>query len=76
MHLINYSCSAVRYTSIGSIHNTVPTKLLRDGSGGYRPAYTLSDGSLERTGRAKKAGKKNASVNGRNSNEPRRRSKL
>jgi FAD synthetase len=41
------------------------------GSGGYRPAYTLSDGSLERAGRAKKAGKKNASVNGRNINEPR-----
>ncbi|KAJ1283152.1 hypothetical protein BS78_03G107000 [Paspalum vaginatum] len=54
------------YTSIGSIHNTVPNELLRDGSGRYKPAYTLSDGSLERAGRAKKAQKKNASVNGRN----------
>ncbi|KAG2611340.1 hypothetical protein PVAP13_4KG130600 [Panicum virgatum] len=66
-----------RYTSIGSIHNTVPNELLRDGSGGYRPAYTLSDGGLERAGRAKKAGKKNDSViNGRNNNEPRQRSRL
>ncbi|CAD6232188.1 unnamed protein product [Miscanthus lutarioriparius] len=64
------------YTSIGSIHNTVPNKLLRDGSGGYRPAYTLSDGNLERAGRAKKAGRKDSSVNGSNSNEPRQRSKL
>ncbi|KAG2587785.1 hypothetical protein PVAP13_5NG173100, partial [Panicum virgatum] len=64
------------YTSIGSIHNTVPNELLRDGSGGYKPAYTLSDGGLERAGRAKKAGKKNASVNGRNNNELRQRSRL
>ena len=69
--------SGSRYTSIGSIHNTVPNELLRDGSGGYRPAYTLSDGGLERAGRAKKAGKKNDSViNGRNNNEPRQRSRL
>ncbi|XP_025815659.1 probable FAD synthase [Panicum hallii] len=64
------------YTSIGSIHNTVPNELLRDGSGGYKPAYKLSDGGLERAGRAKKAGKKNASVNGRNNNEPGQRSRL
>ncbi|CAO2207773.1 unnamed protein product [Urochloa humidicola] len=64
------------YTSIGSIHNTVPNELLRDGSGGYKPAYMLSDGGLERSGRAKKTGKKNASVNGRNNNELRQRSRL
>ncbi|PWZ30161.1 putative FAD synthase [Zea mays] len=52
------------YTSIGSVRDTVPNELLRDGgSGGYRPAYTLSDGSLERAGRGKKqAGKRDASV--------------
>jgi hypothetical protein len=46
-----------RYTSIGSIHDTVPNVLLSDSSGGksFRPAYMLSDGRLERAGRAKKA---------------------
>jgi FAD synthetase len=58
VHLISYGCSAFRYTSFGNIHNTVPNKLLRDGSDGYRPTYTLSDGSLERARRAEKAVKK------------------
>ncbi|GJN37858.1 hypothetical protein PR202_gb26853 [Eleusine coracana subsp. coracana] len=52
-----------RYTSIGSIHDTVPNELLGDGSGGFRPAYMLSDGRFERAGRAKKSGKKNAAAN-------------
>ncbi|KAK3159969.1 hypothetical protein QOZ80_1BG0053550 [Eleusine coracana subsp. coracana] len=45
------------YTSIGSIHDTVPNTLLSDSSGGksFRPAYMLSDGRLERAGRTKKA---------------------
>ncbi|KAK3159968.1 hypothetical protein QOZ80_1BG0053540 [Eleusine coracana subsp. coracana] len=51
------------YTSIGSIHDTVPNELLGDGSGGFRPAYMLSDGRFERAGRAKKSGKKNAAAN-------------
>ncbi|KAK3163539.1 hypothetical protein QOZ80_1AG0005030 [Eleusine coracana subsp. coracana] len=51
------------YTSIGSIHDTVPNELLGDGSGGFRPAYMLSDERLERAGRAKKSGKKNAAAN-------------
>ncbi|KAL6626482.1 hypothetical protein ACP70R_030208 [Stipagrostis hirtigluma subsp. patula] len=45
------------YTSIGSIHDTVPNALLSDSSTGksFRPAYMLSDGRLERAGRTKKA---------------------
>nr|DAD48830.1 TPA_asm: hypothetical protein HUJ06_018768 [Nelumbo nucifera] len=48
------------YTSIGSIHDTRPNALLSisDSSGGnenFRPAYLLSDGRLERAGRAKKS---------------------
>ncbi|KAG6430529.1 hypothetical protein SASPL_108599 [Salvia splendens] len=46
------------YTSIGSIHNTVPNALLslsKSTSNEYKvkPAYMLSDGRLERAGRAK-----------------------
>ncbi|XP_048321247.1 uncharacterized protein LOC107431971 isoform X2 [Ziziphus jujuba] len=48
------------YTSIGSIYDTVPNSLLciSDSSSskeGFRPAYLLSDGRLERAGRAKKS---------------------
>ncbi|KAL6626481.1 hypothetical protein ACP70R_030207 [Stipagrostis hirtigluma subsp. patula] len=64
------------YTSIGSIHNTVPNELLRDGAGGYKPAYMLSDGSLERAGRAKKTGKKAVAAKGVNSSAPRQTSRL
>ncbi|XP_062208298.1 probable FAD synthase [Phragmites australis] len=64
------------YTSIGSMHSTVPNELLRDGSGGFRPAYTLSDGRLERAGRAKKTGRENVSANGTSSNETRQMSRL
>ncbi|KAF3543360.1 hypothetical protein DY000_02000123, partial [Brassica cretica] len=50
------------YTSIGSIHDTVPNALLsvNDTSSKekFKPAYLLSDGRLERAGRVKK----NASV--------------
>ncbi|KAM0826362.1 hypothetical protein ACQ4PT_068937 [Festuca glaucescens] len=48
------------YTSIGSIYDTVPNALLCDSSNGksFRPAYMLSDGRLERAGRAKKTSSK------------------
>lgn len=47
------------YTSIGSIHDTVPNALLSvsDSAGikeNFKPAYLLSDGRLERAGRVKK----------------------
>ncbi|KAH6806018.1 phosphoadenosine phosphosulfate reductase family protein [Perilla frutescens var. frutescens] len=47
------------YTSIGSIHDTVPNALLclsksSSSEDKYKPAYLLSDGRLERSGRAKK----------------------
>ncbi|XP_042054279.1 FAD synthase-like isoform X3 [Salvia splendens] len=46
------------YTSIGSIHNTVPNALLSlskstSSEDKFKPAYMLSDGRLERAGRAK-----------------------
>uniref|UniRef100_A0A0D6R103 FAD synthase n=1 Tax=Araucaria cunninghamii TaxID=56994 RepID=A0A0D6R103_ARACU len=48
------------YTSIGSIHDTVPNGLLcvENPSGDkekFRPAYLLADGRLERAGRMKRA---------------------
>lgn len=47
------------YTSIGSIYDTVPNALLCISASSkdkekFRPAYLLSDGRLERAGRAKK----------------------
>ncbi|KAL3531982.1 hypothetical protein ACH5RR_005503, partial [Cinchona calisaya] len=47
------------YTSIGSIHDTIPNGSLciRDSSnseGRFRPAYLLADGRMERAGRVKK----------------------
>ncbi|KAF9680237.1 hypothetical protein SADUNF_Sadunf06G0100500 [Salix dunnii] len=46
------------YTSIGSIHDTVPNALLSISDSSckekFKPAYLLSDGRLERAGRAKK----------------------
>ncbi|XP_019059686.1 PREDICTED: FAD synthase isoform X2 [Tarenaya hassleriana] len=46
------------YTSIGSIHDTVPNALLRVDDSNikerFKPAYLLSDGRLERAGRIKK----------------------
>lgn len=47
------------YTSIGSIHDTVPNELLcinnsTNGKETFKPAYMLPDGRLERAGRAKK----------------------
>ncbi|KAK7277506.1 hypothetical protein RJT34_22520 [Clitoria ternatea] len=44
------------YTSIGSIHDTVPNSLLciNNSSKKFKPAYLLSDGRLERAGRVKK----------------------
>ncbi|XP_010553000.1 PREDICTED: FAD synthase-like [Tarenaya hassleriana] len=46
------------YTSIGSIHDTVPNALLRvndsNSKDKFKPAYLLSDGRLERAGRVKK----------------------
>uniref|UniRef100_J3KYG1 FAD synthase n=1 Tax=Oryza brachyantha TaxID=4533 RepID=J3KYG1_ORYBR len=46
------------YTSIGSIHDTVPNAQLSDGPGVFKPAYMLTDGTLERAGRAKKVNRK------------------
>lgn len=51
------SCS---YTSVGSIYDTVPNKLLSisnpsSGKVEYRPAYMLADGRSERAGRARKS---------------------
>ncbi|XP_063949420.1 uncharacterized protein LOC108223549 isoform X4 [Daucus carota subsp. sativus] len=48
------------YTSIGSIHDTVPNDLLctrntKDGKISFKPAYLLPDGRLERAGRARKS---------------------
>ncbi|KAH9307660.1 hypothetical protein KI387_035571, partial [Taxus chinensis] len=48
------------YTSIGSIHDTVPNGLLciENSSGSkekFRPAYLLADGRLERAGRMKRS---------------------
>jgi hypothetical protein len=47
------------YTSIGSIHDTVPNALLcvndtAQSEGKFKPAYLLADGRLERAGRGKK----------------------
>lgn len=47
------------YTSIGSIHDTVPNALLcirndDNSEKKFRPAYLLADGRLERSGRVKK----------------------
>ncbi|KAL3646809.1 hypothetical protein CASFOL_009353 [Castilleja foliolosa] len=48
------------YTSIGSIHDTVPNALLRhdktdnNNEEEYKPAYLLPDGRLERAGRVKR----------------------
>ncbi|KAK4419252.1 FAD synthase [Sesamum alatum] len=49
------------YTSIGSIHDTVPNALLclsksSNSEAKFKPAYLLPDGRLERAGRAKKSG--------------------
>ena len=50
--------SLCRYTSIGSIHDTVPNALLSvnytSSKEKFKPAYLLSDGRLERAGRVKK----------------------
>ncbi|XP_010684031.1 uncharacterized protein LOC104898636 isoform X2 [Beta vulgaris subsp. vulgaris] len=48
------------YTSVGSIYDTVPNKLLSvsnpsSGKVEYRPAYMLADGRSERAGRARKS---------------------
>lgn len=52
--------SFFRYTSIGSIYDTVPNALLSipdssSSKGNFKPAYLLADGRLERAGRAKKS---------------------
>ena len=39
------------FTSLGSIHNTVPNAALKASAGGFAPAYMLADASLERSGR-------------------------
>ncbi|GFP99279.1 fad synthase [Phtheirospermum japonicum] len=66
------------YTSIGSIHDTVPNALLclnKSNNGEdnkFKPAYLLSDGRLERAGRAKKLVSHSSSdiiINGLEKNE-------
>ncbi|CAM8891764.1 unnamed protein product [Rhodiola kirilowii] len=45
------------YTSIGSIYDTVPNKLLynsTEGEGHFKPAHKLLDGRMERAGRVKR----------------------
>lgn len=39
------------YTSIGNMNNTVPNPHLKISDKEFRPAYELSDDSLERAGR-------------------------
>ena len=58
--LTSFIYSDFRYTSIGSIHDTVPNALLSDSSTekSFRPAYMLTDGRLERAGRTKKTNHK------------------
>ncbi|XP_043703123.1 FAD synthase-like isoform X2 [Telopea speciosissima] len=53
------------YTSIGSIYDTVPNALLGTSDSStskenFRPAYLLSDGRLERAGRAKKCSRQDS----------------
>lgn len=60
---IKHVISFFRYTSIGSIYDTVPNALLSisDASGpkgSFKPAYMLLDGRLERAGRAKRSSSK------------------
>ncbi|KAL8504437.1 hypothetical protein ACS0TY_015851 [Phlomoides rotata] len=54
------------YTSIGSIHDTVPNALLSSKTNNsdekYKPAYLLLDGRLERAGRVKKGSSKPVSA--------------
>ncbi|XP_008789470.2 FAD synthase-like [Phoenix dactylifera] len=55
------------YTSIGSIHDTVPNALLSVAESStmkenFKPAYMLSDGRQERAGRAKKISSKSEST--------------
>ncbi|KAL3628473.1 hypothetical protein CASFOL_027519 [Castilleja foliolosa] len=63
------------YTSIGSIHDTVPNTLLSLNSGEdnkFKPAYLLTDGRLERAGRVKKRVSQSSSdiiINGLEKNE-------
>ncbi|KAJ9540117.1 hypothetical protein OSB04_026623 [Centaurea solstitialis] len=73
------------YTSIGSINDTVPNALLciKDSAADkqkFRPAYMLSDGRLERAGRARKvspiAGRVPAVSNGLKCTEPHQSSVL
>ncbi|XP_020579992.1 FAD synthase isoform X2 [Phalaenopsis equestris] len=55
------------YTSIGSIYDTEPNALLcipyqSGDKAKFKPAYLLSDGRLERAGRAKKLASKNETI--------------
>ena len=42
-----------RYTSLGTIHDTIPNPLLKREDGTYMPAWELKDTSQERAGRGK-----------------------
>ncbi|XP_022888661.1 uncharacterized protein LOC111404139 isoform X2 [Olea europaea var. sylvestris] len=71
------------YTSIGSIHDTVPNALLSIGNYNnseikFKPAYLLPDGRLERAGRIKKLSSLPLSAisNGLKSEDPHRKCML
>ncbi|KAL2481361.1 phosphoadenosine phosphosulfate (PAPS) reductase family protein [Abeliophyllum distichum] len=71
------------YTSIGSIHDTVPNALLSIGNSNnseekFKPAYLLPDGRLERAGRIKKYSSRPLSAisNGVKSEDPHRKCML
>lgn len=79
VNLFNF-CS---YTSIGSIHDTVPNALLSIGNYNnseikFKPAYLLPDGRLERAGRIKKLSSLPLSAisNGLKSEDPHRKCML
>jgi len=72
-----------RYTSVGSIYDTIPNALLRISNSSsseesFKPAYLLHDGRLERAGRAKKFAPKceNKLSNGLNNVDPHHSSSL
>ncbi|PRW59554.1 FAD synthase [Chlorella sorokiniana] len=52
------------YTSLGSVHNTVPNSALRLEDGSFAPAHMLPDARLERAGRQSKVERQVSTVGG------------
>ncbi|KAI7844692.1 hypothetical protein COHA_001780 [Chlorella ohadii] len=52
------------YTSLGSVHNTVPNSALRLEDGSFAPAHMLPDARLERAGRQSKVERQASTVGG------------